>query len=146
MKKIISIGLICLLLISIFSYRAELKAQRLEKLNTQIEKEIKKPKPEQKIKPKGSWKPLGKQRITTYCPICNDPPGYKSKSGKELQYGYVACNWLPIGAKISIEGEIFYVMDTCGTEAIDIFIDTDECTCNLNEYKEVSIYSGDELE
>ena len=85
------------------------------------------------------WKDLGECRITTYCCACNDGSGHESSSGKYLEYGDCACNWLPIGTEISIEGEIFTVVDICGTDAIDIFIDTDECHCNLLEYKDVRI-------
>ena len=85
------------------------------------------------------WKDLGECRITTYCCACNDGSGHESSSGKYLEYGDCACSWLPIGTEISIEGEIFTVVDICGTDAIDIFIDTDECHCNLNEYKDVRI-------
>lgn len=85
------------------------------------------------------WKQLGKVRITTYCPECNCPQGYQSSSGKTLKYGHAACNWLPIGTIIDIEGDSFEITDTCGTDAIDIFVDTDYCKCNINEYKNVSI-------
>lgn len=85
------------------------------------------------------WKDLGECRITTYCCACNDGSGHESSSGKYLEYGDCACSWLPIGTEISIEGEIFTVVDICGTDAIDIFIDMDECHCNLNEYKDVRI-------
>lgn len=91
--------------------------------------------------PQNEWKNLGECRITCYCPVCNDGQGHESSSGKELRYGHAACNWLPIGTKISIEGEIFEIVDTCGTDAIDIFVDTDDqsCRCNLNEYKDVRV-------
>ena len=97
--------------------------------------------PFHKDKPKEEWKDLGECRITSYCPVCNDGSGHESSSGKELEYGDCACSWLPIGTKVSIEGEIFTVVDVCGTDAIDIFIDHDEeyCGCNLNEYRKVSI-------
>ena len=89
----------------------------------------------------GHWECLGKIRVTEYCPCCNDPSGYSSSSGKRLKYGYVACFWLPNGTKISIEGEIFYVEDYCGTDAIDIFVDTpDGCHCNLNKDLIVSVW------
>ena len=94
---------------------------------------------ESQISQEEKWEPIGECRITSFCPSCNEPAGYESKSGKELEYGHVACNWLPLGTEISIEGETFVVTDTCGTDAIDIFIDTDTCTCNLNEYRKVSI-------
>ena len=92
-------------------------------------------------KPKEVWKDLGECRITSYCPYCNDGSGHESSSGKELRYGYAACSWLPIGTKISIEGEIFTIVAVCGTDAIDVFIDHDEgyCGCTLNEYRNVAI-------
>lgn len=95
--------------------------------------------PDQPKKTNDDWKYIGEQRITCYCPVCNDGEGYESSSGKELEYGDCACSWLPIGTKVSIEGEIFTVVDICGTDVIDIFIDTDECCCNLNEYRKVSV-------
>lgn len=89
--------------------------------------------------PKTEYVDLGECRITTYCPECNDGEGYESSSGTELEYGHCACNWLPVGTKINIEGEPFVVVDTCGTDAIDIFIDTDDCWCNVNEYRKVVV-------
>lgn len=85
------------------------------------------------------WESIGACRVTEYCPICNDPEGYESSSGKELQNGDVACNWLPNGTRIRIDGKEYTVNDYCGTEAIDIFIDTDECWCDKNAYEEVYI-------
>lgn len=86
------------------------------------------------------WEYIGECRITTYCPACNEPYGYQSSSGKHLAYGDCACSWLPLGTKVNIEGDVFTVVDTCGTDAIDIFIDIDGgCECNLNEYKRVAI-------
>lgn len=81
-------------------------------------------------------------RITTYCPACNEPQGYGSASGKVLAPGDCACNWLPLGTVISIDGEVFTVVDICGTDAIDLFIDdgSGECHCNVNKYVEVIIY------
>ena len=92
-------------------------------------------------KAKPEWKSLGKCRITSYCPICNDGTGHESSSGVKLRYGHAACNWLPIGTKVSIEGEIFTIVDTCGTDAIDVFVDHDDgfCRCNLNEYRKVAV-------
>lgn len=86
------------------------------------------------------WQPLGKCRITCYCPSCNDGSGHESASGKYLEYGDCACSWLPMGTIISIEGEEFEVVDICGTDAIDVFInDESGCHCSLNEYRYVSI-------
>lgn len=88
---------------------------------------------------KSKWESLGDCRITYYCPCCNDPTGYGSSSGETLQEGYVACSWLSNGTKIKINGTEYTVMDCCGTEAIDIFVDTDACYCNDNYYTEVKI-------
>lgn len=86
------------------------------------------------------WEQLGKCRITCYCPSCNDGSGHESASGKYLEYGDCACSWLPVGTIVSIEGEEFEVVDICGTDAIDIFIDdSDGCNCNLNEWRYVSV-------
>lgn len=83
----------------------------------------------------------GQCRVTCYCPECNDGTGHESSSGAYLKTGHAACRWLPVGTIIDIEGDEFEIVDTCGTDAIDIFIDDDsgECSCNLNEYKRVTI-------
>lgn len=91
-------------------------------------------------KPTHKWVSLGHFRITTYCPSCNDPAGYQSSSGRILEEGMVACNWLENGTKLRIQGEVYTVNDYCGTNAIDIFVDTDMCYCNTNRYTEVEIW------
>lgn len=87
------------------------------------------------------WIDLGPHRITTYCPACNEPQGHGSASGKYLETGDAACGWLPIGSVICIEGEEFTIVDVCGTDAIDIFVDDDSgiCHCDLNEYRNVTL-------
>lgn len=98
--------------------------------------------PAPKEKPKEEWKDIGKWRVTTFDVYCNDPPGSQSARGKPLEYGDVAMNGVPLGSKISIEGEIFTVTDRCGIDGtVDIFIENDagHCTCNTLEYKEVFI-------
>lgn len=84
---------------------------------------------------------IGECRITEYCPVCNDGAGHESASGVYLEYGHCACSWLPYGTVIEIEGEPFTVVDTCGTDAIDIFNDdmSGVCRCDLNEYRRVAI-------
>lgn len=85
---------------------------------------------------------LGEYRITTYDVCCNEPHGRQSASGKTLEYGDVAMNDVPFGTKISIDGEIFTVVDRCGVDnTVDIFIenDTGVCQCDTLEYKEVYI-------
>ena len=58
-------------------------------------------------------------------------PVITGKGGKEI---------LPLVSKDRINWEIC----VCGTDAIDLFIDTDEpvCHCNLNEYRYVSVKRG----
>lgn len=91
------------------------------------------------------WRDLGKYRITVFCEACNDPSGTQSASGKALEYGDVAMNGVPLGSKISIDGEIFTVVDRCGIDGtVDIFIPGGEdniCECNFLDYKEVRIKS-----
>lgn len=89
-----------------------------------------------------NWKSIGEYRITTYDIYCNEPQGRQSSSGKVLEYGDVAMNGVPIGTKISIEGEIFTVVDRCGIDnTVDIFIENDSgyCQCNTLDYKEVKV-------
>lgn len=86
------------------------------------------------------WESIGYCRITTYCPSCNSPSGsYQSSSGQTLYEGCVACSWLSIGTVIRINGAQYVVVDKCGTDAIDIFVDTPYCMCNANYYAEVEI-------
>ena len=83
---------------------------------------------------------LGVYRITTYDVCCNEPHGRQSASGKRLEYGDVAMNGVPFGTKISIDGEIFTVVDRCGiNNTVDIFIENDSgvCQCNTLDHKEV---------
>lgn len=90
----------------------------------------------------GYWVSLGDCRVTSYCPACNSPAGHASATGKYLEYGDCACSWLPMGTVLMIDGEVFTVVDVCGTEAIDIFLDgpIDTCVCDRNYYTEVYIW------
>lgn len=99
------------------------------------------PAPKEK-EPEKVWKSLGEWRITTYDIYCNEPQGRQSASGKRLKYGHVAMNGVPTGSKISIDGEVFTVVDRCGIDGtVDIFIENNSgyCQCNTLEYKEVFI-------
>lgn len=86
------------------------------------------------------WVYYGSVRCTEYCASCNLPSGHTSSSGTYLSGGHVACSWLKLGTRIRLNGYEFVVVDRCGTDAIDIFRDTDGCYCNMNEYKELEIY------
>ena len=98
------------------------------------------PAPAPKSKP--VWQDIGKWRITTYCEECNEPIGHQSSSGRYLEYGQVAMNGVPIGSKISIDGEVFEVTDRCGIDnTVDIFIESGDgcCHCDKLDYKKVYI-------
>lgn len=99
------------------------------------------PAPKEK-KAEPEWKSLGEWRITVFCESCNDPVGRQSASGKPLEYGHVAMNGVPLGSKISIEGEIFTVTDRCGIDGtVDIFVPTCDgaCGCDKLTYEEVKL-------
>lgn len=88
------------------------------------------------------WADGGTYRITCYDVCCNDPQGRQSACGKTLEYGDVAMNGVPFGTEISIEGEIFTVVDRCARDdTIDIFIENDSgyCQCDLLDYKKVMV-------
>jgi 3D (Asp-Asp-Asp) domain-containing protein len=53
-------------------------------------------------------------KVTAYCSckICCGKSDGITASGKKAKYGYVACNWLPFGTVVEIEGMgEFIVMD-----------------------------------
>lgn len=104
------------------------------------EAEKKKREEEKRKAEERKWASLGECYITTYCPGCNDPAGtYQSSSGTTLYEGCVACSWLPIGSTIKIDGSVYTVVDRCGTNAIDLFVDTSYCMCDRSYYTEVKI-------
>lgn len=109
-------------------------AKTTDDVSSKIETEAK--------KEESKWKSIGDCRITYYCPVCNDPGySYNSSSGVTLYEGCVACSWLPLGSKIRINGDEYTVVDRCGTDAIDIFVDTDSCYCSQygTYYAEVEV-------
>lgn len=88
------------------------------------------------------WESIGECRVSTFCPVCNDGAGHESSSGAYLTTGHAACNFLPIGTKVNVEGEEYEIVDICGIDnTIDIFVDDDSgvCHCNRLEYKNVSV-------
>jgi 3D (Asp-Asp-Asp) domain-containing protein len=53
-------------------------------------------------------------KITSYCACqkCCGKTDAITASGKKAQYGMVACNWLPFGTKVKVEGlGVFTVQD-----------------------------------
>ena len=89
---------------------------------------------------------LGEYRITTYCCACNEEYGFQSASGQRLEYGHVAMNGVPLGSRISIDGEEFIVTDRVGVpNTVDIFIPSEDgaCHCDTLDYKEVYLLRGE---
>ena len=114
---------------------ADMVEESVETASSKIERSIK--------EEESHWESLGDCRITYYCPVCNDPGySYASSSGTTLYEGCVACSWLPLGSKIRINGDEYTVVDRCGTDAIDVFVDTGECCCSQygTYYAEVEVY------
>ena len=60
-------------------------------------------------------------KITAYC-ACQHccGPGAKgiTASGKKVQTGMVACNWLPFGTKVNIKGMGVYVVEDRGAKSL----------------------------
>lgn len=108
----------------------------------QIEKDKKRrQEQEKKRKEESEWTSIGSRRITTYCPACNDPAGsYQSSSGTTLYEGCAACSWLPLGTRVRVNGNEYLIVDRCGTDALDLFVDTSYCMCNTNYYATVYIH------
>lgn len=114
--------------------------QEADKIQKQKEEKAKKEKEKQEYE--SHWESLGYCRCTEYCASCNSPSGHQSSSGTYLTDGCVACSWLSIGTKLRIDGYEYVVVDKCGTDAIDIFVDDGcgYCHCNMNTYKNVEIW------
>lgn len=87
------------------------------------------------------WKTYENIRLTEYCPYCNSPSGsYQSASGVYLEQGHIACSWLDIGTRVIIDDIEYTVVDICGTDAVDIFVDSSYCNCTLNKYTTIKVY------
>jgi 3D (Asp-Asp-Asp) domain-containing protein len=89
---------------------------------------------------------LGEYRISVYCHACNEEYGFQSASGQRLDYGQVAMNDVPLGSRISIDGEEFIVTDRAGVpNTVDIFIPSEDgtCHCDTLDYKEVYLMRGE---
>lgn len=68
--------------------------------------------------------------------------GELTASGEYVHLGGVACNFLPLGTKISIDGIEYIVNDRCGIDdCIDIFMLSTEDAINFGRrYKDVYVY------
>lgn len=79
---------------------------------------------------------LGNYKLTYYCSCakcCGKSNGITA-SGKKVQEGItVACNSLPLGTKISINGHIYEVQDRGGmaSNVIDVYVDSHQKALNL---------------
>ena len=61
-----------------------------------------------------SWK------ITAYCACkkCCGKTDAITASGKKAQYGFVACNWLPFGTKVYINGLGYFTVQDRGAKSL----------------------------
>ena len=97
-------------------------------------------------------------RITAYdaCEKCcgkkeNHPAYGITASGKKAIVGYVACNWLPFGTKVEIEGMGVYLVQDRGAKSLfgsktnrikhlDVYFETHKEARKFgNQYREVTI-------
>lgn len=79
--------------------------------------------------------------ITEYCPVCKEPQGWQSVEGNRLHNGDCACEWLPIGTKVEIDGNTYTVKDVANDDSIAIFLDdiSGVCRCDDDYYGEVKV-------
>jgi peptidoglycan DL-endopeptidase CwlO len=94
-----------------------------------------------------------KWRITAYdaCVACCGKSDGITASGKKAIYGYVACNWLKFGTKVSIEGLGIFTVQDRGAKSLfgskknhikhlDVYMDTHREALKFgNQYREVVI-------
>lgn len=89
---------------------------------------------------------LGYYDITHYCSCakCNGSwAGRPTASGAYPQINHtVACNSLPIGTKIMIEGQVYTVEDTggMGNSVIDVYVGSHSEALNRGRKKKVPVY------
>lgn len=93
----------------------------------------------QTIVEESHWQSIGEQRITTYCRGCDTCDiGY---AGYQLYEGCAACNFLPMGTKVRVDGNEYVIADLCGIDnTIDIYIDSDICHCDTLKFSEVEVW------
>lgn len=120
-------------------YFIETKYLSNEKITPPVQKQ-----PEES-KPVNNLIYLGKYKLTYYCSCvkcCGKSDGITA-SGKKVQEGLtVACNSLPLGTKISIEGHIYEVQDRGGMKSnvIDIYVNSHQKALNLGVKRNVDVY------
>ena len=86
---------------------------------------------------------LGTYKLTAYCSCsrcCGKSDGVTASGTKATQGRTVACNSLPIGTKIRINGHDYIVEDR-GTSHIDVFFNSHKAALNFGvQYAEVFVY------
>ena len=92
-------------------------------------------------------------RITGYdaCKKCCGKTDGITASGKKAKPGYVACNWLPFGTRVNIEGMGTYLVQDRGAKSLfgsksnhikhlDVYFQTHKEARKFgNQYREVTI-------
>jgi 3D (Asp-Asp-Asp) domain-containing protein len=111
------------------------------------EKKTPTPKPTQTAKPTPDVLRTIVCELTYYC--CEEitgnkkgttASGVKLTDGQEPERNIVACNWLPFGSKLDIDGVIYYVEDRGGRELsrfgrLDIYDPRGPVQCGINGRK-----------
>lgn len=105
-----------------------------------VESVVVKEEPKEEVKESSNLVSLGKFKLTAYCPCskcCGKSDGITASGTKATQGRTVACNSLPIGTKIRINGHDYIVEDR-GTSHIDIFFSSHSEALNFGvRYAEV---------
>lgn len=103
----------------------------------------------EQIQPTGNKVSLGTYKLTAYCACrkcCGKWAGGNTSSGTVPTQGRtVACNTLPAGTKVNINGHDYIVEDTGNMKGnvIDIFFNSHQEALNFGvQYKEVFVYSN----
>ena len=94
------------------------------------------------------YKSIGKYDITAYCACakcCGKSDGITASGTKATQGRTVACNFLPFGTEVIINGHTYIVEDTgsktvMGNHTFDIFFDShEEALIHVRKYVEVFV-------
>ena len=115
--------------------------EEVEKAAEEAKKVVEERNVEETKKPKLTS--LGTYKLTAYCSCskcCGKSDGVTASGTKATQGRTVACNSLPIGTKIRINGHDYIVEDR-GTSHIDVFFNSHKAALNFGvQYAEVFVY------